>query len=355
MKVTVVGGATIDVIATIDPGDIESITMSNAAHSYLLMEQGAKVEATHIDTHMGGGATNASVSMARLGADVKTVLMLGNDRDGEHILDRLKSENVDLSHVMRHASEPTGKSVIICSHERNAGVFVNRGSNTCLSKDDLKPEMFEGADLVYISTLSAHSADAFPHMVKLAKEAGAFVACNPGIRQIRQRKKQVLEALQWVDLIAINRDEASALAQGYVAVCNNPFAPVEGVPKLVNEGLGEKNAHIKLADLSKRVADRGCRYLVVTNGAEGAYLTENGAVHFCPTIPAKLESTIGAGDAFNSTLCHSLVSGKPINEALLLAVTNAASVAEHVDAQSGLLKAEDLASRAPEVKFYVSG
>jgi sugar/nucleoside kinase (ribokinase family) len=348
MKVTVVGGATIDVIATIEPGDIESITMRNAANSYLLMEQGAKVEATHIDTQMGGGATNASVSMARLGADVRTVLMLGNDRDAEHILDRLTSEKVNVSYVMRHPSEPTGKSVIICSHDRNAGVFVNRGSNTCLSRNDLKPEMFEGADLVYISTLSAQSADAFPDMVKMAKEAGAFVVCNPGIRQIRQRKEQVLAALQWVDLIAINRDEASALAQGYVSVSNTPPQANEDAPKLVCEGLGEKGAHIELADLSKRVTEQGCRYLVVTNGAEGAYLTENGEIHFCPTVPAKLESTIGAGDAFNSTLSISLVQGKPVDEALRLAVSNAASVAEHVDAQSGLLDADTLENRAKQ-------
>ncbi|WP_025900107.1 carbohydrate kinase family protein [Sneathiella glossodoripedis] len=345
MKITVVGGATIDVIATIDPSDIESVTMRNAANSYLLMEQGAKVEATHIDTQMGGGATNASVSMARLGGDVRTVLMLGNDRDAEHVLDRLKSENVDTSYVMRHPTEPTGKSVIICSHDRNAGVFVNRGSNSCLSGDDLTMEMFEGSDLVYVSTLSAQSADAFPQIVRMAKEAGAFVVCNPGIRQIRQRKDQVLDALQWVDMIAINRDEASALAQGTVTLCNNPPALDPSRPDLINEGLGEKGAFIKLADLSRLVAERGSRFLVVTNGAEGAYLTENGEIHFCPTIPAKLESTIGAGDAFNSTLAFALVAGKAFDEAMRWAVTNAASVAGYVDAQTGLLTQEELQKR----------
>lgn len=352
MKVTVVGGATIDVIATIDPSDIESVTMSNAAHSYLMMEQGAKVEATHIDTQMGGGATNASVSMARLGASVHTVLMLGNDRDAEHIMDRLKSENVDIAHVMRHASEPTGKSVIICSHDRNAGVFVNRGSNTCLSAADITPKMFDGADLVYVSTLSAQSADAFPHIVKLAKQAGAFVVCNPGIRQIRQRKEQVLDALQWVDLIAINRDEAAALAQGYVQMVPKLDAPSDDVPDLIAQGIGEKDAPIRLADLSQKLYSLGCRYLVVTNGAEGAYLAEGPTVYFCPTILAKLESTIGAGDAFNSTLSHALVSGKSIEDAMILAVTNAASVASFVDAQTGLLKGDALESRKPDLSIY---
>ena len=48
MKALVIGGATIDVISSIDTADIECITMKNATNSYLMMEQGKKVEATRI-------------------------------------------------------------------------------------------------------------------------------------------------------------------------------------------------------------------------------------------------------------------------------------------------------------------
>ncbi|WP_169569339.1 carbohydrate kinase family protein [Sneathiella limimaris] len=352
MKVTVIGGATIDVIATIHSRNIESITMRNAAHSYLLMEQGAKVEATHIDTQMGGGATNASVSFSRLGADVQAVLMLGKDRDGDHVMDRLVSENVATDYVLRHPTEPTGKSVIICSHERNAGVFVNRGSNSCLSAEDIKPEMFDGAELVYVSTLSSGSADAFPHIVELAKAAGAFVVCNPGIRQIRLRKAQVLDALKWVDLIAINRDEAKALAEGSVPISNAPRMENADQPELLKDGLGDVDAPILLKDLAKLVTGAGCAHLVVTNGAEGAYLATETDVTFCPTIPCHLESTIGAGDAFNSTVSYALAAGKSKSAAMKLAVTNAASVAGFVDAQTGLLTTNDLLAKVPVLELF---
>jgi len=337
MKVLVIGGATIDVITTIDPENIECITMSNATNSYLMMEQGKKVEARRIDTQIGGGATNASVAMKRMGAEVSCVLKLGDDIDAERILRRLAEEKVNADFVTKHPTEQTGKSVIVSSHSRNSGVFVHRGANTKLREEDLRPEMFEGVDLVYVSPLSSQSADIFPYAVEQAKKAGAFVACNLGIRQIRLRKEQVLEALKSVDLIAVNELEAAALAEGYVPAFQLENKTTADTPSLLKNGLGENEAKVSLGGLAARVNKIGCRYLVITNGAEGAYLCSENSVHFCPASPCEVKTTIGAGDAYNSTISYALASGKSLNEAMQLASVNAASVASSIDTQSGLL------------------
>ena len=65
MKVLTVGGAMIDTIAIIASDRIERMTMKNADNSFLLIEEGRKTEATEISTHVGGGAVNAAVAMAR--------------------------------------------------------------------------------------------------------------------------------------------------------------------------------------------------------------------------------------------------------------------------------------------------
>ena len=45
-------------------------------------EEGRKTEALEISTHVGGGAVNAAVAMARLGLDVAALVKLGKDAAG---------------------------------------------------------------------------------------------------------------------------------------------------------------------------------------------------------------------------------------------------------------------------------
>ncbi len=340
MKALIIGGATIDVITSIDTENIECITMSNATNSYLMMEQGKKVEARHIDNQVGGGATNAAVAVSRLGSEVFCLLKLGGDLEAERILTRLKNENIDTQFVKCVESQQTGKSIIIASHNRNAGIFVHRGANTTLSVDDLDEQAFQDVGLVYVSTLSGASADLFLHIAKMAKQAGAFVACNPGIRQIRNRKEQLLKAMQYVDLLAINETEAAALAEGMA--CGSEIVIRSEAPQLIANNFGDKDAPVSLHQLADSIHDKGCMHLVVTNGSEGAYLATAEAIHFCPAVSCDVETTIGAGDAFNATLAFSLSSNQNIYNALNMAVSNAASAASVMDAQSGLMSIDDL-------------
>ena len=93
---------------------------------------------------------------------------------------------------MRNA--PTGASVLISSHDRNAAVFTFRGANTLLEPRDLADEAF-ATDLVYVSSLSNRSADCYPNIIDKAKQAGALVAVNAGVRQLSARGGAFLESL----------------------------------------------------------------------------------------------------------------------------------------------------------------
>ena len=160
MKALTVGGAMIDTIAVIANDRIERMTMRNADMSFLLLEEGRKNEAEDVSTHCGGGAVNAAISLARLGYDVSALVKLGQDARAETILARLAEEHVSTRFAMRDARAPTGASVLISSHDRNAAIFTFRGANTLLEPNDLKPDAF-ACDLVYVSSLSNESADSF--------------------------------------------------------------------------------------------------------------------------------------------------------------------------------------------------
>jgi ribokinase len=159
------------------------MSMLNAETSFLLLQEGRKTEALEVSTHCGGGGVNAAVAMARLGVTVATLIKIGRDERAEMILARLQKEGISSRWVIRDGTAPTGASVLVSSHDRDAALFTFRGANTLLAPDDLRDQSF-AVDLVYVSNLSNKSADCLSLIIDKAKSNGAPVAVNPGVRQL---------------------------------------------------------------------------------------------------------------------------------------------------------------------------
>jgi ribokinase len=132
------------------------MTMLKADSSFPLREEGRKTEAEEVSTHPGGGAVNAAVAMARLGIDVALLAKLGADARADAILARLAQERVSSRWTLRDGRAPTGASVLIASHDRDAAIFTFRGANTLLEVKDLHDDAF-AVDIVYIANLSTWS------------------------------------------------------------------------------------------------------------------------------------------------------------------------------------------------------
>jgi len=354
MKALTVGGAMVDSIAIVNSSSIERMTMRNADASFLLLEEGRKTEAEEISTHPGGGAVNAAVSMARLGLDVSAIVKLGMDQRADIILGKLESERASTRWITRDARMPTGASVLLSSHERNAAIFTFRGANTLLANEDIKPEALS-VDLVYISSLSNQSADCFPDLVRHAKESGCRVAANPGIRQLTARGRAFLDTVGSIDLLLINRTEANALVPALSAIAGEggpvpPVDPDDDVPHLIRRGLSSGGFAISLIRFFKCLLETGCGTVVITDGRHGAFVGTNGTIMHCPSVPVEVVGTAGAGDAFASTFASLIGLDWPIDQALKSATINAASVVCHADTQSGLMKLADLEDAVAENK-----
>jgi ribokinase len=347
MKALVIGGAMIDTIAIIANDRIERMTMLNADNSFLLLEEGRKSDATEISTHVGGGAVNAAVAMARIGLDVSALVKLGKDERADTVLSRLVSEGVSTRWALRDGRAPTGASVLVSSHDRNAAIFTFRGANTLLEEADLRDEAF-AVDAVYVSSLSNESADAFPAIISKAKAQGALVAANPRVRQLSSRTSAFQEALARIDILAINRTEAEVLVPSLVARFGEgggtlPLAPGETPPRLLTRGLIGGGHEMSLPAFFRAMRAMGPRFVIVTDGRHGAFLGTKDAIHFCPVMETKVAGTAGAGDAFNATFtAHILIGCRP-EAALQAAAFNAASVVSYVDTQTGLLSRDEIA------------
>jgi ribokinase len=358
MKALTVGGAMLDTIAIIANDRIERMTMLNADTSFLLLEEGRKTEAVEVSTHVGGGAINAAVAMSRLGFDVATLVKLGRDHRAETILSHLMREGISTRWVLRDRRAPTGASVLVSSHDRNAAIFTFRGANTLLEEADLKQDAF-GVDVVYVSSLSNESADTFPTIVSRAKAHGALVATNPRVRQLSSRGQAFQEALAKIDILAINRSEADVLVPSLVARFGEggrslPLAPGETPPRLAARGLAGGGHEMTLPAFFDALSKIGPRHVVVTDGRNGAFLGTPEAIHYCPAVlETNVMGTAGAGDAFSATFTACIALGYKPEDALRAAAVNAASVVRHTDTQTGLLTPEkitaEMASHAEQL------
>jgi len=344
MKAITIGSATIDIIASIDSDDIERMTLHNSTTSFLLLEPGRKIDAEGIDTWTGGGAVNAAVSLSRQGFDVHTLVKVGKDLNAEKLRERFAEENIATDLVCVDDDELTAVSVLISSHDNNAAIFTHRGANGYVTDSDIAPDKFAGADLVYVTNLSNASADRFPDVIERAKNAGAFVASNPGIRQLTNKTGPFFDSLANIDLFLCNFHEARTLIPQLVDRTgwekhNRPQTQSD-YPLMTIEGFV-----LTLEDYMNRVHSLGPRYVGVTNGGDGAWISDGSQIFTQPVIPAEVKGTTGAGDSFASTLAGSLAKGLALDKACALAATNASSVVSEIDAQSGLLTMDALLAR----------
>jgi ribokinase len=349
MKALTIGGAMIDTTAIIESDHIERMSMLNAETSFLLIEEGRKTESLEVSTHCGGGAINTAVAMARLGADVATLIKVGEDDRAEMILERLSEQGISPRWVMRDAQAPTGASVLISSHERNAAVFTFRGVNTLLTAEDLDNDAF-AVDLVYVSNLSNESADCFPQIVEKAKANGALLAVNPGLRQLSARSGAFQSCLSQIDILTINRPEADILVTSLVSRFGEggqtlALEPGEKPPELLARGLVGGGFAMSLPAFLDALRQLGTKHIVLTDSRSGAFVCSNGEILFCAALDAEVAGTAGAGDAFASTFATYIALGQPSDTALKAATINAASVVGHVDTQTGLLSRLEIEKR----------
>jgi ribokinase len=353
LKVLTIGSAMIDSIALIASDRIERMAMRNADTSYLLLEEGRKIEAEAISTHCGGGAVNAAIAYARLGCDTASLIKLGQDARADQILTRLAEEGVSTRFAVRDGRAPTGASVLVSAHDRNAAVFAFRGANTLLEAADLKTDAFS-VDLVHVSGLSNKSAECFPLIVKKARAGKARLAVNPGIRQLSLQPTAFLKGLLNIDILSINRTEADALVAQLVATAGEggpklDAKPGEVLPPLALRGFTGGGFEITMARFFATLARFGAQHVIVTDGVGGAYAGSSDSLIYCPALKGPVAGTAGAGDAFVSTFAASLISGANVGAALQRASINAASVIQHANTQSGLLQRAALDARHTEV------
>ncbi|MCK4499188.1 carbohydrate kinase family protein [Candidatus Babeliales bacterium] len=328
MKVTTIGGATHDVFITPKKTTIEtSKTKGNPSAN--LNVPGEKVEVQSLFESTGGGATNSAVSFSRLGFSVSCFCKVGNDNYAKQIKKKLKDENVNTELILTDNSTETGISHIIHTDNGRHVVFAYRGANGKLKTTEFPYASLKNSDFFYITSLSEESASTLLPLCQFAHKHNIPFALNPGRAQLSQNTSDLEEILAVTHILILNVGEAAEVLK--VLAIGNTQKPFE------------------INFFFKKMASLGVKYCVVTDGAHGAYVSDNSRVIFHPSLPANVLDTIGAGDSFGSTFSASIINKHSLEESLKRALIASQSVIEKLGAKAGLLTSDQMEVTAKAV------
>jgi 2-dehydro-3-deoxygluconokinase len=255
---------------------------------------------------MAGAESNVAIGLSRLGHRARWMGVVGDDELGLLVLRTLRAEGVDVATARADAGHPTG---LLIQENRIADItrvhYYRAGSaGSRLSTRDIMGAFGDTPRLLHITgitpALGPEPRAAIDLAVRRARETGVRVCLDVNYRSrlwpADEAGRTLAALLPYVDLLIASDDELPL---------------VGGLDAAQEAGVTE---------------------IVVKYGADGAEAFHNGTSVRLPARRVKVESTVGAGDAFVAGYLSGTLDALPLRDRLDRAVTlGAFAVASHGD------------------------
>ena len=232
----------------------------------------------------GGKGANQAVAAAYVGARVRLCAAVGSDQVGLEAVESLRTAGVDVAGVRTVPDVSTGMAFIVLTPDGENSIVVGSGANAELGASDVESALShsEGVDVVLVQT------EPGPSPVR----AAAAAAARLGLRV-------VLNAAPVEDAGA----EVLAIADPLVLVDH------EGVRDLLALR-GDEAGSVPDENLAAHLrAVFGSPSVVVTLGANGAVVAEDGGQQHVPAPKVDPVDTTGAGDVFVGVVAARVADG----------------------------------------------
>lgn len=253
----------------------------------------------------GGKGANQAVAASRLGGHVTFIAKVGNDIFGAHALQKFQDEKINTQFVISDKENPSGVALITVDLKGENTIVVAQGANGALSPIDIlnADQEFERADIVLMQLEIPITT--VQHVAKHSNYYNKKLILNPA--PARHLPDELLSGLF---IITPNESEAEMLV-----------------------GIKITDIH-STETAAKKLYERGVLNVVITLGAEGAYIFNSDGGRLIPTIKVTPVDTTAAGDVFNGALAVAISENRTLDEAVAFANQAAAISVTRMGAQS---------------------
>ncbi|MET1004855.1 MAG: ribokinase [Propionibacteriaceae bacterium] len=295
---------------TAQPGTVAVVGSLNAdltIRTERFPEPGETLSGSELVTAPGGKSSNQAAAAARLGSQVRLVGAVGDDTNGQLLLDAAAAVGVDVTGVQRLGDHATGSAMIVVDADGENTIIVSPGANGSLSPEMVTAESLQGAAVLCLCL--EVEVPTVLRAAQLGHDAGAQVLLN-----LSPFRDVPAELLALVDVLLVNRAEAGRL-------------------------LGDDSLGTDWQEAGRRFAELGLDRVIVTLGADGSVVLDATAaaadrVSTIDGIRVEVVDTTGCGDAFTGAVAHQLAAGASLVDAARFAGRVSALAATAAGAQS---------------------
>lgn len=303
-KIITIGSATLDLFFQSEelPETKDGLRLSLA--------YGGKYVARNFAQSIGGGGCNAAVSLARQGYQVAYWGKVANDWAGRRIRQDLSKEKVNTDLIQK--GEQTTISAILLGQRGERTIITYRAQNDNLDFTETVQKVFQKADWIYQGNLNLCPPQKRLNWLKFGRRQGVKIFSTLSGSEYKKGEDYIKQFIELSDVFILNAHELADIWGG-----NAPDLDLK------NTNYGQK---------------LGAQLLVVTYDIHGSYAYYQDKIYYQPIVKVKVVDATGAGDAYGSGFLGRFIKTNDIQQAMVFAAKNAASVISYLTCQRGLLK-----------------
>ncbi|MCF1487971.1 ribokinase [Pseudomonas sp. AA27] len=287
---------------------VGSLNMDLVARAQRLPRGGETLAGESFFTVPGGKGANQAVAAARLGASVAMVGNVGDDAYGQQLRRALEVEGIDCQGVGVCSGVSSGVALIVVDAASQNAIVIIPGGNGLLGPESVRrfDSLLQQAEVI-ICQLEVPTATVAWTLAR-GRELGKKVILNPAPAS----GPLPVEWFAHIDYLIPNESEAEALA---------------GLP--VNDLDSARRA-------GRRLRKMGAGKVIVTLGAQGALLVDDGEGRHFPAPEVEAVDTTAAGDTFVGGFAAGLARGLPEEQAIIVGQRAAALSVTRAGAQPSI-------------------
>lgn len=319
-----IGNALVDILTQItDDSVLEQLNLPKGTMQHVDAAASKKVGETlkvYGSAMAAGGSTANTVSgAAKLGVETGYIGKVGNDDMGKFFEDEMVKTQV--KPLLLKTDTPTGCAQAVISKDGERTFATYLGAALELEPDDLKPEMFDGWDILFVEGYLVFNRPLVKRALEIAKSKGMTIALDMASFNVVEANRDFMEEIlrDYVDIVFANQEEAHAFSQ-------------KEYPSL------DMSYMAKLCDIA-----------VVKLGAEGSMLQHGYETVTIGPIQAQVVDTTGAGDMWAAGFMAGYVKGYSLLKCAAMGATLAANIIEVLGAKMDDQRWEKIYKRLEEV------
>ncbi len=312
MRIIGIGNALVDVLTLIDDDSIlkeynlpkGSMQLVDRKRSDLIKSGTINCRKTLI---AGGSAANTIHGLSMLGIPGGFIGSIGEDETGDFFEKEMKRAGVNTFLIRRDSVTGTAVALITPDSERTFATHL--GAAVEITAEDLKPEMFEGYDILYLEGYLINDYQLVETACRMARAKGMLISADLSSYNVVEANLDKFRTIvrEYVDILFANELEARAFT-----------------------GTEAREALSHMSSFSEIV--------ILKTGPEGSILKKGEEVIRVSALPVRCKDTTGAGDLYAAGFLYGFATGLNLEKCGVIGSLMAGKVIENIGARMNPVK-----------------